>query len=144
MCVCATGLQTLSEEVNQSTHSRMLCLEKENKRLLRTVEELQSGPLKSSTQLKCCQELERDKVLCSTSSTSCKRNMFQRCLQLDEDASSHQQLHRGEFTEALGQFRLGPDLQDAGQPENTQREDHFKLCLSWGTFKIIQTSCLVL
>lgn len=128
-CVCAKGLQTLSEEVSQSTHSRMLWLEKENKRLLRTVEELQSGPLKSSTQLKYCQQLEQDKVVCSTStstSTSCKQKMFQHCPQIDEDASSHQQLHRGEFKEVLSQFRQGPDLQEEGQPEDTQRGDHFK------------------
>lgn len=132
-CVCAKGLQTLSEEVSQSTHSRMLWLEKENKRLLRTVEELQSGALKSSTQLKYCQQPERDKVVCSSSSsstTSCKQRMFQRCLQLDEDASSHQQLHRGEFKEALGSFRPGPDLQEEGLPEDTQRGDHFKDLMS--------------
>lgn len=125
-CVCAKGLQTLSEEVSQSTHSRMLWLEKENKCLLRTVEELQSGPLKSSTQLNYCQRLERDTVVCSaSSSTTCKQNMIQRCLQIDEDASSHRQLHRGEFKEVLSQFRQDPDLQE-GQPEDTQRGDHFK------------------
>lgn len=127
-CVCAKGLQTLSEEVSQSTHSRMLWLEKENKHLLRTVEELQSGALKNSTQLKYCQQLERDKVVCS--STSCKQRMFQRCLQLDGDASSHQQLHRGEFKEALSSFRPGPDLQEEGQPEDTRRGDHFKDLMS--------------
>lgn len=127
-CVFAKGLQTLSEEVSQSTHSRMLWLEKENKRLLRTVEELQSGPLKSSKQLKYCQQLERDKVECS--STSCKQSVFQRCLQIDGDAGSHQQLHRGEFKEVLSQFRQGPDLQEEGQPEDTQRGHHFKDLMS--------------
>lgn len=129
-CVSA-GLQTLSEEVSQSTHSRVLWLEKENRRLLRTVEELQSGPLKSSTQLKYCQQLEGGKGACSTSSsTSCKQNMFQRFLQIDEDASSHQHLHRGEFKKVLSQFTQGPDLQEEGQPEDTQRGGHFKDLMS--------------
>lgn len=117
--------------MSQSTHSRMLWLEKENKRLLRTVEELQSASLKSSTQLNYCQQQERDKVVCSTSSsTSCQQNMFQRGLQIDEDVSSHQQLHRGEFKEVLSQYRRGQDLQEEGHPEDTQREDHFKNLMS--------------
>lgn len=102
----------MSEEVSQSTHSRILWLEKENKRLLRTVEELQSGPLKSST----------------SSGSSCKQ--FQRCLERDEDASSHQQLHRREIEEVLSRLRQGPDLQEEGQPEDTQRGDHFKDLMS--------------
>lgn len=131
LCVCEKDLQTLSEEVSQSTHSKLLWLEKENQRLLRTVEELQSAPLKSSTQLNYCQQLERYKVVCrKSSSTSCKQNTFQHCLQIDEDVGSHQQLHRGEFKEVLSQYSRGQDLQEGGHPEDTQRDNHFKYLMS--------------
>ncbi|TWW58612.1 Girdin Akt phosphorylation enhancer [Takifugu flavidus] len=126
------GQQSLSEEVSQSTHSRMLWLEKENQRLLSTIEELQADPLRSSSQLKYSQQLEHHQVVCKNSSTSCKQKTFQRCLQaqqmINEDASS-QQLHQGETKEVLSQFIKGPDLREESQPELEDFEnDPNKLC----------------
>lgn len=122
--VCAKGQQSLSEEVSQSTHSRMLWLERENQRLLSTIEELQADPLRSSSQLKYSQQLEHHQVICKNSSTSCKQKTFQRCLQaqqINEDASS-QQLHQGETKEVLSQFIKGPDLREESQPEDLVSE----------------------
>lgn len=89
--------------MRQSTHSRTLWLEKENRHLLRTVEELQT---------KIDHQLERDRLACGPdASTSCKQSAFQ-----------HQQPCRGEFEEAPGPFIQGPDLQEGDTP----RADHFK------------------
>lgn len=135
--VCAKGQQSLSEEVSQSAHSRMLWLEKENQRLLCTIEELQADPLRSSSQLNYSQQLERQQVVCQNSSTSCKQKTFPRCLQaqqmINEDTSS-QQIHQGETKEVLSQFIKGPDLQGESQPEDLVSEledfemDPNKLC----------------
>lgn len=110
----------------------MLWLEKENQRLLRIVDELQTGPLRRSSQPENSQQLESDQVVCSTSSgTSSKQKTFQRCLQTqqmtDEDASSHQHLHQGAFEEVPIQFIQGPDLQKEAQPEDLTSEfKHFE------------------
>lgn len=117
----------------------MLWLEKENQRLLRIVEELQTGPLRSNSQPKYSQQLESDQVVCSTSSgTSSRQKTFQRCLQAqqmtNEDASSHQHLHLGAFKEVPIHFIQGPDLQKEAQPEDLMSElkdfenDPNKLC----------------
>lgn len=115
----------------------MLWLEKENQRLLSTIEELQADPLRSSSQLKYSQQLEHHQVVCQNSSASCKQKTFQHCLQaqqmINEDASS-QQLHQGETKEVLSQFIKGPDLWEESQPEDLVSEledfekDPNKLC----------------
>ncbi|KAM6939550.1 girdin-like [Xenentodon cancila] len=55
------GQQTLSDEVSERTHSRMLKLEKENQTLLRTIEELRAASSNSSTKTK-----HSNRVVCST------------------------------------------------------------------------------
>ncbi|KAK0155867.1 Girdin [Merluccius polli] len=46
----AQGQQSLSEEVSETTQSRLLRLEKENQRLIRTIEDLQTASVNSSPQ----------------------------------------------------------------------------------------------
>jgi len=63
-CVCvllwSPGQQSLSEEVSERTQSRLLRLEKENQRLIRTIEELQTASVTSSPQHSHYQDQEQD------------------------------------------------------------------------------------
>lgn len=106
--------------MSQSTHSRMLRLERENRCLLRTVEELQADPLKSSTPQK------RAPV---------RRDPVQRCLRARQTANEDPpRLHGGGFEEAPSQFVKGPVVLGEGQPEDLTSEleefedDQNKLC----------------
>ncbi|XP_070771586.1 girdin [Enoplosus armatus] len=151
------GQQTLSEEVSERTRSRMLKLEKENQRLLRTVEELRAASINNSRQPKHSRHLECDhvcQVVCSnncTSSTdeptglqtSCPNIENHTCVfphrtvtqqMLNGVSNCHQPLHTEEVEGVQSQILLtdnpGLHIEEKGQREDGDSGDHFKELMS--------------
>lgn len=134
------GQQTLSEEVSERTHSRVLKLEKENQSLLRTIEKLQAASTKSSTQANHSRHQERDQAACSTSSCSpltglqpsCSHgenhtNVSQRCTVTKQGLNADVEAVRSEIV-----LTDNPDLhvQEKGQLEDGQSGEHEKELVS--------------
>lgn len=68
------GQQTLSEEVSERTHSRMLWLEKENQSLLRTIKELRAASVTSGGV-----PVADQSTFSEDPQTPCPPNGFQQC-----------------------------------------------------------------
>lgn len=152
------GQQTLSEEVSERTHSRMLKLEKENQSLLRIIEELRAASMNSGTQPKHSLHLECDHACqvvrtssnCTSSTheliglqTTCSNtdnhtNVFPLKAVTQEkrngDSNCHQILNtemlQGIQSEIL--LKDTPDLhiQEKGQREDGDRGNHIKELMS--------------
>lgn len=111
MSLCE-GQQTLSEEVSERTHSRMLRLEKENQSLLRTIKELQAasamnGGASVADQRSC---LKGPQSSCSPLENH--SNGFQHC-------SAQERMLDGDLQTAQGVIAFRDDLdfhtQEAGE-----------------------------
>lgn len=92
------GQQTLSEEVSERTHSRMLRLEKENQSLLRTIKELQAASVTSGCVLVVDQSTSSE-----VPQTSCPPNGFQQC-------SAQERMLNGDSKVAQNVIAFGDDL----------------------------------
>ncbi|XP_039469005.1 girdin isoform X4 [Oreochromis aureus] len=138
------GQQTLSEEVSERACSRLLKLEKENKHLLKTIEELRAS-VNNITQTKhsylamcsnnCTSSTDESSVL-QTSCSNAKNHSNGVSLSivtesmLNGDLSCHQQLDTEELEQVQSVNHL-PDnpernIQEKGQLEDGDSGDHFK------------------
>ncbi|KAM9857695.1 girdin-like [Aulostomus maculatus] len=137
------GQQTLSEEVSERTHSRMLRLEKENQSLLRTIEELRAASVNNSTQSRHhntrdlgCQAV-RSTNNC-TSSTD-KTTSIDHCtsvspLRTVTQQSCAHQLHKDELQGVQSSVLLTENsdlhVQEKGQREDGGSQDDVKELIS--------------
>ncbi|XP_031720295.1 girdin [Anarrhichthys ocellatus] len=152
------GQQTLSEEVSERTCSRMLKLEKENRSLLRTVEELRAALINRNMQPKHSHHLDGDHVcqgICSTDNctsstdeptglqTTCpnveyRTNVFPHSAvtqqMLNGHSNCHQLFHAEDLEQVQSKILLtdDPDLlvQEKGQLEDADHGDHLKELMS--------------
>ncbi|XP_068177355.1 girdin-like isoform X2 [Antennarius striatus] len=125
------GQQTLSEEVSERTLSQMLKLEKENQRLLRTLEELRAADRVSSTD---------ESAVFQHSCSNAKRhsNEPQQCREtqqmLNGDSNCHVELHAREPKEIqdkiLLEDKLDLHIQEKGHLEHGDYVDRFKELMS--------------
>eukprot|EP00064_Thunnus_orientalis_P006395 superscaffoldBa00000662_g6412 len=116
------GQQTLSEEVSERTRSRMLKLEKENRSLLRTIEDLRDASLNNSNQPKHSLRHEYDHVCQLSTVTEQTSNGVSECHQAEdlEDIQS----------EILLTDNSHLHIQEKGQLEDGDRGDHLKELMS--------------
>ncbi|KAM7418664.1 hypothetical protein PAMA_016001 [Pampus argenteus] len=139
------GQQTLSEEVSERTHSRMLKLEKENQSLLRTIEDFRAASLNTSTQPKHTHYHERGhacQVICSTNNTStsstyptelqtsCSNienhtNVSPLSIVTHEISNGDSNCHHAEDLEGI-QREILLHIQEKGQLEDGDSRDHLK------------------
>ncbi|XP_063332838.1 girdin-like isoform X3 [Pelmatolapia mariae] len=138
------GQQTLSEEVSERACSRLLKLEKENKHLLKTIEELRAS-VNNITQTKhshlamcsnnCTSSTDESSVL-QTSCSNAKNHSNGVSLSivtesmLTGDLSCHQQLDTEELerVQSVNHLPDNPErnIQEKGQLEDGDSGDHFK------------------
>ncbi|XP_025763958.1 girdin isoform X4 [Oreochromis niloticus] len=138
------GQQTLSEEVSERACSRLLKLEKENKHLLKTIEELRAS-VNNITQTKhsylamcsnnCTSSTDESSVL-QTSCSNAKNHSNGVSLSivtesmLNGDLSCHQQLDTEELerVQSVNHLPDNPErnIQEKGQLEDGDSGDHFK------------------
>lgn len=138
------GQQTLSEEVSERACSRLLKLEKENKHLLKTIEELRAS-VNNITQTKhshlamcsnnCTSSTDESSVL-QTSCSNAKNHSNGVSLSivtesmLNGDLSCHQQLDTEELerVQSVNHLTDNPErnIQEKGQLEDGDSGDHFK------------------
>ncbi|XP_067440022.1 girdin isoform X1 [Thunnus thynnus] len=149
------GQQTLSEEVSERTRSRMLKLEKENRSLLRTIEDLRDASLNNSNQPKHSLRHEYDhvcQVVCNTNNctsstdeptelqTYCSNienhtNVFQLSTVTEQTSNGVSECHQAEDLEDIQSEILLTDnshlhIQEKGQLEDGDRGDHLKELMS--------------
>lgn len=149
------GQQTLSEEVSERTRSRMLKLEKENRSLLRTIEDLRDASLNNSNQPKHSLRHEYDhvcQVVCNTNNctsstdeptelqTYCSNienhtNVFQLSTVTEQTSNGVSECHQAEDLEDIHSEILLTDnsnlhIQEKGQLEDGDRGDHLKELMS--------------
>lgn len=121
-----TGQQTLSEEVSERTHSRMLKLEKENQVLLKTIEELRAETPNSSTKTKHnFTSLVQESSVLQTSCTVIENHADESALDTltqRRKSTCHQQLHAEELEGVKSEIPLS-DNEDCHQQENAEKED---------------------
>lgn len=143
--VCLSkGQQTLSEEVSERACSRLLKLEKENKHLLKIIEELRAS-VNNITQTKhshlamcsnnCTSSTDESSVL-QTSCSNAKNHSNGVSLSivtesmLNGDLSCHQQLDTEELerVQSVNHLTANPErnIQEKGQLEDGDSGDHFK------------------
>ncbi|XP_005735840.1 girdin-like isoform X3 [Pundamilia nyererei] len=138
------GQQTLSEEVSERACSRLLKLEKENKHLLKIIEELRAS-VNNITQTKhshlamcsnnCTSSTDESSVL-QTSCSNAKNHSNGVSLSivtesmLNGDLSCHQQLDTEELerVQTVNHLTANPErnIQEKGQLEDGDSGDHFK------------------
>ncbi|XP_039860862.1 girdin-like isoform X4 [Simochromis diagramma] len=138
------GQQTLSEEVSERACSRLLKLEKENKHLLKIIEELRAS-VNNITQTKhshlamcsnnCTSSTDESSVL-QTSCSNAKNHSNGVTLRivtksmLNGDLSCHQQLDTEELeqVQSVNHLTANPErnIQEKGQLEDGDSGDHFK------------------
>nr|XP_004539004.1 girdin isoform X4 [Maylandia zebra] len=138
------GQQTLSEEVSERACSRLLKLEKENKHLLKIIEELRAS-VNNITQTKhshlamcsnnCTSSTDESSVL-QTSCSNAKNHSNGVSLSivtesmLNGDLSCHQQLDTEELerVQSVNHLTANPErnIQEKGQLEDGDSGDHFK------------------
>ncbi|XP_005925056.1 girdin isoform X7 [Haplochromis burtoni] len=138
------GQQTLSEEVSERACSRLLKLEKENKHLLKIIEELRAS-VNNITQTKhshlamcsnnCTSSTDESSVL-QTSCSNAKNHSNGVSLSivtesmLNGDLSCHQQLDTEELerVQSVNHLTDNPErnIQEKGQLEDGDSGDHFK------------------
>lgn len=143
------GQQTLSEEVSERACSRMLKLEKENKHLLKTIEELRAS-INNITQTKHSHQVVCSNNNCTSSTdessvlqTSCSNvnnhtNGVSLSIvteyMLNGDLNCHQELDTEELerVQSVNLLTDNPDLhiQEKGQLEDGDSGDHFKKRMS--------------
>ncbi|XP_030583594.1 girdin isoform X3 [Archocentrus centrarchus] len=143
------GQQTLSEEVSERACSRMLKLEKENKHLLKTIEELRASinnitQTKHSHQVVCsnnnCTSSTDESSVLQTSCSNVKNHTNGVSLSivteymLNGDLNCHQELDTEELerVQSVNLLTDNPDLhiQEKGQLEDGDSGDHFKKRMS--------------
>ncbi|XP_039655655.1 girdin-like isoform X6 [Perca fluviatilis] len=150
------GQQTLSEEVSERTRSGMLKLEKENRSLLRSIEELRAASINNSAQPKHGHHLQCEhvcQVVCSanncTSSTDEPTGLQTTCSRIENrsivfplstvtqqmlngGSHCHQPLHAEDELEGVQSEILLTENPDLHMKEKGQLEegDHFKELMS--------------
>ncbi|KAM7393782.1 hypothetical protein PAMP_020631 [Pampus punctatissimus] len=138
------GQQTLSEEVSERTHSRMLKLEKENQSLHRTIEDFRAASLNTSTQPKHTHYHECEhacQVVCRTNNctsstdptelqTPCSNienhtNVSLLSTVTHEMSNGDSNCHHAEDLEGI-QHEILLHIQEKGQLEERDSRDHLK------------------
>nr|XP_057939203.1 girdin-like isoform X2 [Doryrhamphus excisus] len=143
------GQQTLSEEVSERIRSRLLKLEKENQRLLKTVEELKAASIHCNTQSKkhvhhndrglVRQELCSPDKLTSSTWISCSQeqnttnasSLVKRQISIMDP--QYQQLYTQEPEGARMDLLLAnkaPNIEEKAQLDGDDSGEHFKVLLS--------------